>query len=378
MAGLYMHIPFCRRKCHYCNFYSLASVKYFDKVIDALQKEILQRAHELDEPLQSIYFGGGTPSMLEERHLTQIMHTIFSHFTVSQDAEITFEANPEDITEAGLQYLHNHSINRLSLGVQSFYDLELQYLNRIHSAQTAINAVELAQKKGFHNISIDLIYGLPNATAESWKSNLERAFKLNVPHLSCYALTIEPQTALARFIEKGQMENVSDEAFEKQFEILIKETEKLGYQQYEISNFCRDNYYAVHNTNYWFGKKYLGIGPSAHSFDGTTRQWNVAHLKKYVDSVKNGQVSAESETLTRINHYNEFVMTRLRTQWGVDSSLITKHFDQKMQVHFTSIASKYLNSGHLTKNGTTIRLSEKGKFISDGIIADLFFSEDQD
>ena len=344
--------------------------------MEALQKEMVQRAHELAEPLQSIYFGGGTPSMLEEKHLSQIMHTIFAHFMVLQDAEITFEANPEDITEAGLENLHNHYINRLSLGIQSFYDRELQYLNRIHSAQTAINAVKTAQNKGFHNISIDLIYGLPNATAESWQSNLEQAFHLSVPHLSCYALTIEPQTALARFIEKGKMENVSDEAFEKQFQILIEKTEKLNYQQYEISNFCWDNYYAVHNTNYWFGKKYLGIGPSAHSFDGKTRQWNIANLKKYVDSVNEGQVSAESETLTPTDHYNEYVMTRLRTRWGVDSSLIAENFGQNMRAHFTSIASKYLDSGHLEKSGTTIYLSKKGKFISDGIIADLFFNDD--
>lgn len=375
MAGLYIHIPFCRHKCHYCNFYSLASTKNFGRLVDALKLEMGQRSSELSEPLDSVYLGGGTPSLLDEKQLMEVMQTVFSHFTVKKDAEITLEANPEDINPHQLEIFKKNHINRLSIGIQSFFDNELQYLNRIHSAKTAIDAVKLAKDKGFHNISIDLIYGLPNATTESWKKNLEQALKLNVPHLSCYALTIEPNTALARFIEKGRMKNVSDELFEHQFELLIEKTKELGYKQYEISNFCLDSYYAIHNTNYWFGEKYLGIGPSAHSYDGETRQWNVAHLKNYIDSVNSGKVLTEYESLSAISKYNEYIMTRLRTFWGVSISEIQNMFGDEIKDHFMFSISKYINSGHLNKSGDTILLTKKGKFVSDGIIADLFYDE---
>lgn len=345
-------------------------------MVDALKLEMGQRSAELPEPLDSVYLGGGTPSLLDEKQLEEIMQTVVSQFIVKKDAEITLEANPEDINPYQLEAFKKNHINRLSIGIQSFFDKELEYLNRVHSAKTAINAVEIARENGFSNISIDLIYGLPNATTESWKKNLEQALKLNVPHLSCYALTIEPNTALARFIEKGRMKNVSDELFEQQFELLIEKTKELGYKQYEISNFCLDSYYAIHNTNYWFGEKYLGIGPSAHSYDGKTRQWNVAHLKNYIDSVNSGKVMAEYESLSTISKYNEYVMTRLRTFWGVSISEIQNMFGENIKNHFLFSISKYIDSDHLKKIGDTILLTKQGKFVSDGIIADLFYDED--
>ena len=375
MAGLYIHIPFCRRKCHYCNFYSLASSRHFDHLIEALKDEIDLRKHEVDEPLETIYFGGGTPSMLNDQQLEGIMDRIYKNFSLTEKAEITLEANPEDITREKLISLKKNHINRLSIGIQSFYDNELTYLNRIHSARKAIDSVRLSQDMGFENISIDLIYGLPNATIESWKNNLRQAFRLEVPHLSCYTLTVEPNTALAKFIEKGRMKNVSEALFEEQFEILIQKTAEMGYQQYEISNFCKDAYYAAHNTSYWFGKKYLGVGPSAHSYDGQKRQWNVAHIKNYINSVNNGKVLSESEAITPLTRYNEYIMTRLRTQWGVSISDVNERFGKKAASHFTAAISKYLKSGHLQSLDDTILLTKKGKFISDGIIAELFIEE---
>ena len=375
MTGLYIHIPFCRRKCHYCNFYSLASVKYFDDLISALTKEIEFRKDEVLTPLETIYFGGGTPSMLGHRHLEMLMETIYKNYSITKNPEITLEANPEDISKQQLQNFKKNRINRLSIGIQSFFDNELKYLNRIHSAQKAIESVKLSQDEGFDNISIDLIFGLPNATSDSWSKNLEQAFQLRVPHLSCYALTVEPGTALARFIEKGQMKNVSDELFEEQFEILLNKTTELGYQQYEISNFCLNNHYAIHNTNYWFGKPYLGVGPSAHSYDGRKRKWNVSHLKKYIDGITHGEVPLESEILTPEQKFNEFIMTRLRTRWGISLPELEKLFGEKLLTHFTGKIKKYLNSGHLQKTSGRITLTRTGKFVSDGIIAELFYDE---
>jgi len=375
MAGLYIHIPFCRRKCHYCNFYSLASVKYFDDLISALTKEIVLRKDEVVTPLETIYFGGGTPSMLGPRQLEMLMETIYKNYSITKNPEITLEANPEDISAQQLQNLKQNRINRLSIGIQSFFDNELKYLNRIHSAQKAIESVKLSQDEGFDNISIDLIFGLPNATSNSWSKNLEQAFQLRVPHLSCYALTVEPSTALARFIENGQMKNVSDELFEEQFEILLNKTTELGYQQYEISNFCLNNHYAIHNTNYWFGKPYLGVGPSAHSYNGRKRKWNVPHLKKYIDAITHGEVPSESEMLTTEQKFNEFIMTRLRTRWGISLPELEKQFGKKLLTHFNGSIKKYLNSGHLQKISDRITLTRTGKFISDGIIAELFYDE---
>lgn len=376
MAGLYIHIPFCRRKCHYCNFYSLASTRLFSPVVQAIQQELIQRNSEIQEPLETLYFGGGTPSMLDESHLAGIIDTIYHNYAVHKDAEITFEANPEDLSTKKLRTLKKYRINRLSIGVQSFHDNELKYLNRIHSAEKAIRSIEESRHQSFSNISVDLMYGLPNATTPSWEENLEKAFSFDVQHLSCYALTIEPGTALARFIEKGQVKNVNDELFEEQFKVLLDKTSELGYQNYEISNFCLDNKYAVHNTNYWFGKKYLGIGPSAHSYDGQNRKWNIAHLKKYIDSVRHGQVLSEYEKLSPVQQYNEYVMTRLRTFWGLNTQELLRFFGAKKAHHFIHSAHRYIESGHLEKDGSVVRLTRTGKFISDHIIADLFLSED--
>lgn len=377
MAGIYIHIPFCKRKCHYCNFYSLASARYFDEVIEAIGQELVLRKNFLkEETVSSIYFGGGTPSMMDENHLEQLFQTINKHFKVSKKAEITLEANPDDLSDEKLKILKRQPVNRLSIGVQSFHDPELMYLNRVHTAQQAIGSIGRAREVGFDNLTIDLIYGLPGSTPASWKRNLELVARMEVPHLSCYALTVEDGTALAHFIRKGKMKDPPEEKYLNQFELLMDFAQRAGYEHYEISNFCTDKKYAVHNTSYWFGAPYLGVGPSAHSFDGTQRAWNVAHLKKYIQGIKERKPVLESEVLNEQQRYNEFVMTRLRTMWGVNRTDVEKQFSAPYHKAFARALERYSGSGLLLiDDKEQVRLSRKGIMVSDAIIADFFSDE---
>jgi oxygen-independent coproporphyrinogen-3 oxidase len=373
MAGLYLHIPFCKQACHYCNFHFSTSLKYKDELLDALVKEIELQANFLQQaPLESVYLGGGTPSLLNADELNRLFDKIASLHTIQPDAEITLEANPDDLQRDSLQELRRTPINRLSIGIQSFADADLQFMNRAHNAQEAAYCIPLAQDLGFTNLTIDLIYGSPTTTNEQWLLNLQTAFNRQVPHLSCYALTVEDRTALAHFVKTGQSPRPDEEAAAEQFDLLMEQTAKQGYDHYEISNFAKPGYYAVHNANYWKGIPYLGIGPSAHSFDGQNRQWNIAHNIKYIQALEKDTIPFEQEILSPSDRYNEFVMTGFRTIWGVEKKTLESTYPE-FQNHFLTNIQPFLYQGLIQETPKSFILTQTGKHLADRIASDLFF-----
>ena len=373
MAGLYLHIPFCKRKCHYCNFFSLASVKSKPELVQALVKEIeLQKDYLQGDRLESIYFGGGTPSLLDAKELYLIFDKIYNTFSVDEKAEITFEANPDDLNSSYLQTLFKSPVNRLSIGIQSFHDDELVYLNRLHSGADAIRVVKNAQDAGFSSMSLDLIYGIPIATNESWQKNMEQFKALQINHLSAYNLTREENTAYDLLIKKGKYAPPDDAQGEEHFKMLLAFARENNLEQYEISNFAFNQKYARHNTNYWLRAKYLGLGPSAHSFNLLTRSWNVAHLNNYIESIEKGILPAEKEILSKYDFWNEGIMTGLRTKWGVDLQVLKQNFDPAWILEFEKIALKHIKNGQLLKSNDRYVLSENGLFFADGIASDFF------
>ncbi len=445
MAGIYLHIPFCKQKCNYCNFFSLATTKFRDAFFQALLKEIeLARNYLRDEPIETIYFGGGTPSLLPVSRLEEIIKKIRdagygiknpgspisnreSRIADPGSPEITLEMNPDDVTPEYVEALSQRSIKRVSLGVQSFFDEDLKYLSRSHDAKQAIRAVEMIRDTGsairdtgsgiwdrgsqIDSLSVDLIYGIPTLTNEHWKENLQRVIDLGIPHISAYALTVEPKTPLAWQIAQGtgQRANseghreqnrgsriadrgsrityhgsciahrasrirhpVSDDQAAEQFEILMDMMEVQGYIQYEISNFCLPGYESQHNSNYWKGTPYLGLGPSAHSYNGTSRRWNISNLTSYIRDLASGILPFEEEVLTPVQRYNEYVMTSLRTIKGTDLLEIDRRFGPALKTNFSHQAIRHLASGHLSEQSGIFTLTKKGKFLSDGIAADLF------
>ena len=301
MAGVYVHIPFCKQKCHYCNFYSVVSVKYREPFLKALLFEIGQRKSYLNrEKINTIYFGGGTPSLLGFEELISIIEKIKNSFHVDTAVEITLEANPDDLNANKLKRLKNEtSVNRLSIGIQSFFDDDLHYLNRVHDAHQAYHSIELAKKQGFNNLTIDLIYGIPGLIRKKWIKNLEIFFSFNLPHLSSYSLTVEPKTALLTFIRQGKMENIDENKSIEHFKILMEKTTENGYIHYEISNFAKKGYYSKHNSLYWLGGHYIGFGPSAHSYNGVSRQWNVPNMKQYIEAEKTKKIIFDKEVLSK-------------------------------------------------------------------------------
>jgi len=343
-------------------------------MVDALCKELVLRKEEVTETVQTIYFGGGTPSLLTSEELEQIFETLYKHFTVAPDAEITLEANPDDLTKGRIEILANSKINRLSIGVQSFFEADLSLMNRAHNEKEAFSCIEEA-KKHFDNISIDLIYGIPGMTNERWKHNLDTAISLDIPHLSCYALTVEPRTALKKFIEKGIVPPVEDAVAETHYKTLIKETESAGFENYEFSNFGKSGYHSRNNTAYWQGKPYLGIGPSAHGFDGKIRSWNVANNTKYIQAITTGELPQEQETLSVKDRYNEYIMTGLRTKWGVSLKKLENSFGKKYKAYALEQATQYLQKDLLFLEEDSLKVSKKGKFLSDGIASDLFLTD---
>ena len=324
MPGIYLHIPFCKQKCHYCNFYSLASLKYRDVFVDALLKEMhLRRDYLHDKQISTVYFGGGTPSLLHPGEINRIIRQIEELFDLDSHAEITLEANPDDLSTEYLKALKTDTaVNRLSMGVQSFFDNDLRYLHRVHDGNLARKAIEMAKQIGFENMTIDLIYGIPTLTDAKWEKNLEIFFDYNIPHLSSYALTVEPKTALWVLIERQKLKNTDEDQSVRHFEILLEQTRQHGFEQYEISNFALPGFYAKHNSTYWLGGHYLGLGPSAHSFNGLSRQWNVKNMKQYIELNSIENIVLEKEVLTEGQRYNEYVMTSLRTSWGCDTEHI--------------------------------------------------------
>jgi oxygen-independent coproporphyrinogen-3 oxidase len=372
MAGVYIHIPFCRQKCYYCDFYKTVNTGLTHRFISILLKEINIRKNYLDgEPIETIYFGGGTPSVLSYQELNKILSAIQSEFLVLPDAEITFEANPDDLNLDYLEGLNQAGINRLSIGIQAFQNQHLERMNRRHNQEQAIYAVENAVKKGFSNISVDLIYGLPDLTRKQWQKSLQQVFSLPVQHLSAYHLTYHQGTPFYTWLKKGTLKELDETESIEQFTLLTEAAEKAGFELYEISNFAKNGMYSKHNTAYWTGKKYLGLGPSAHSFNGESRQWNIAHIESYIKAFEKDAQFFEIEKLTDNEKFNEYILTHLRTKWGVSISFIEKNFGNERASVFLETIQKYIQSGKVIQQNNIFTLSHEGVFVSDDILANL-------
>lgn len=375
MAGLYVHIPFCESRCYYCDFYSSTFKGNREALLSAIQKELMDRkAYLKNEPVRTLYFGGGTPSQLTIEELDKLLQTIFRQYDC-QIEELTLEANPEDLSRDYLTALKQLGVNRLSIGIQSFDDADLKRMNRRHTAQTAIDMVQLAQQVGFDNISIDLIYGLPDQTLEGWERNLQQAITLNVQHISAYSLTFEEGSLLTKMKARGEVKEVDEEVSLKMFQTLRKVLSAAGYLPYEISNFSRVGYESKHNSSYWNYVPYLGVGPSAHSFDGTSRRWNVANSRLYIQSLQEGNPYYEMETLDESTRYNEYVMTSLRKSVGIRKEMVRDLFGDSYYAYFRKMTEPFLSDGNLRENQDNIYLSENGIFISDYIIESLLWVE---
>ncbi len=375
MAGVYIHIPFCKQKCHYCNFYSAISLKYRNEFIGVLIDEIIRRKDYLgEEKVNTIYFGGGTPSMLSVEEISSIISTIYKSHDVSTDVEITLEINPDDFNKEKINDIKNYtSVNRLSIGVQSFYDDDLHYLNRTHTSKQAIVAIENVLSAGFNNITIDLIYGIPTLTDEKWRQNLKRFFEFNIPHLSSYSLTIEPKTALNTLIKNNKIKNIDEKESIGHFKILLEETSKHNYIHYEISNFALAGHYSKHNSIYWLGGNYLGVGPSAHSYNGKSRQWNVSSIKRYCEHTTLENIIEEKEVLSQDQLFNEYVLTSIRTSWGCDIEHIKNLFGEEYYNHFVKKVMKPLNEKKILRKGNSYLLTDNGKLFADAISSSLFY-----
>ncbi|SFB12718.1 oxygen-independent coproporphyrinogen-3 oxidase [Flavobacterium swingsii] len=373
MAGIYIHIPFCKQACHYCDFHFSTSLKKKDEMVLAIAKEIAMRKNEFEnETVETIYFGGGTPSILEISDLKFLIDEVYKHYNIAENPEITIEANPDDLSEERIIELSKTPINRLSIGIQSFFEEDLQLMNRAHNSEEAKKCLEIATQY-FDNISVDLIYGTPGMNNERWLQNIQTALNLNIPHISSYALTIEPKTALHKFIKDGIIPQPDDAVAHEQFLILVDTLEKSKFIHYELSNFGKENYFSRNNSAYWLGKKYIGIGPSAHSYDGKNRSWNVSNNAVYLKSISENQLALETETLSETDRYNEYVMTGLRTIWGVSLNKLENEFGEKYLKYLIQNAQKHLDNGKLILENNILRTTRKGKFFCDGIASDLFW-----
>lgn len=376
MASLYIHIPFCKQACNYCNFHFSTQLQYAANMINSITLEMKLRKHELpDEPLQSIYVGGGTPSILGDVLLHQLFNDIYTTFKVEPDAEVTMEANPDDITPEKLNAIKQTPVNRFSMGVQSFFDEDLKWMNRAHKANEAEKSIKLIQDFGFNKISIDLIYGGPTLSNENWAKNLSKINELGLNHVSAYCLTVEPQTALHHHIYKGKLPALDEEKAAEQFNMMIEQLGSFGFEQYEISNFARNKEYAVHNTSYWQNKPYLGVGPSAHSFNGNQRSWNIANNQLYMKQLTQHILPLEIEMLTNNNRINEYIMTGLRTIWGCNWQEIKSRFGEDYYKYLKLKIEPYIKQKQIVDNGTVFKLTTNARILADGIASDLFFEE---
>ena len=380
MSGIYIHIPFCKQACHYCDFHFSTSMKKKDEMVLALAKEIQMRKNEFTaEVVETIYFGGGTPSLLSIADLKFLIDTVFENYKVIENPEITLEANPDDLSiillSQGSRNLFEEfkaiGINRLSIGIQSFFEDDLQLMNRAHNAEEAKKC--LAQTtQYFDNISIDLIYGIPNMSNEKWIQNIETALSFNIPHISSYALTVEPKTALSKMIQRGELTKPSDEKAQEHFQILVERLESNHFVHYELSNFGKENYFSKNNSAYWLGKKYIGIGPSAHSYNGVARSWNLSNNSLYLKKIQENQLPSTAETLSISDRYNEYVMTGLRTIWGVSLQRIEIEFGAIYVDYLNNQSQKFLKEDLLYIENNILKPTSKGKFLTDGIASDLF------
>jgi oxygen-independent coproporphyrinogen-3 oxidase len=371
MAGIYIHIPFCKQACHYCNFHFSTSLKYKRELVDALCKEIVIQKDFLNtKTLESIYFGGGTPSLLDEEDLDKIFSSLQQHFSFAPTIETTLEANPDDLNKNKLKILADSPVNRLSIGVQSFFEEDLRYFNRAHNSKEATNSILDAQDTGFQNLTVDLIYGSPTSTSEMIAKNVQFLIENNIGHISTYALTVEEKTALFHFIKKGSSKPIDENQATEQYKLIMSLLKSEEFLHYEISNFGKEGQLAIHNTNYWNNVPYLGIGPSAHSYDGHGRQWNVANNQKYLKSINANRIPFEKEILTNEEKFNEYIMTSLRTMWGCNEKTL-KGFGHKAIAHFQA-SIKTVKSDWIIKSNNSWILTDEGKHYADGIASDLF------
>ena len=374
MAGIYIHIPFCKTRCIYCDFYSTTRSELKSRYIHALCKELQMRKEYLrGEPVETIYFGGGTPSQLAEEDFHEVFETIRKYYGMEHCREITLEANPDDLTEAYAAMLQNLPFNRISMGIQTFDDSTLKLLNRRHNAAQAVNAVKHCRHAGFNNISIDLIYGLPGETKERWVNDLRQAIRLDVEHISAYHLTYEEDTPIYNMLKQHQIEEVDEDSSLQFFTLLIEHLQEAGYEHYEISNFCRPGKYSRHNTSYWKGIPYLGCGPSAHSFNGTTREWNVSSIDLYIKGIEGDRRNFETENLDQTTRYNEFIITTIRTVWGTPIEKLKQEFGNELWEYCRKMSAPYLENGKLEMHEGALRLTREGIFISDSIMSDLLW-----
>ena len=374
MAGIYIHIPFCKRRCIYCDFFSTTQSEKKSAYVHALCQELDMRKDYLEgEDIETIYLGGGTPSQLTQKELEEIFSSLYNIYKVKENAEITLEANPDDLTPEYIHMLRTLPINRISMGIQTFQEETLKLLHRRHTAQQAIEAVKHCREAGFQNISIDLMYGLPGETLETWQEDLQQAIALHPEHISAYHLIYEEGTALWKLREQNQVEEADEDLSVTLFKTLIEELTHAGYEHYEISNFCLPGLHSRHNSSYWTGKKYLGCGPSAHSFNGTSRQWNVASLDKYIQSIQQGKLNYEIEELDIYTRYNDFVITTIRTHWGMSLSHLRSTYGENLYQYCLRMAKPHLEQGVLEIKEDTLKLTKEGIFISDGIMSDLLY-----
>jgi oxygen-independent coproporphyrinogen-3 oxidase len=378
MAGIYLHIPFCKKACHYCDFHFSTSMGPKADMVAAICKELVLRKDYLEaEKVETIYFGGGTPSLLSTNELQKILDKIHQLFSVSSTAEITLEANPDDLQAEKVRELSQSPINRLSIGVQSFFDEDLAWMNRSHTGAEADSCIKRSQDAGFENSNVDLIYGFPLLSDTKWKDNIAQIIQLDVPHLSSYAMTVEQGTALHHFIEKKKQTPLNETQSAQQFLYLLQETEQAGLLQYEISNFAKAGKESIHNSNYWKGEKYLGLGPSAHSFNTLSRQWNVANNAKYLESISHNKVPQSIEILSLNNRFNEYLMTSIRTTWGTDLTKIDTDFGPDFKTHILRKLTEYEEKDWLFLEKDHLFLTKNGKLFADRIAADLFIVDDE-
>ena len=375
MAGLYIHIPFCRKACNYCNFHFSTSLNQINEMVSSIAKEMEMRAKEIDEEINTIYFGGGTPSLLHIGLLETLMNAAREHYNINDQAEITLEANPDDIDLEKAEAWKTLGINRFSIGIQSFADENLKWMNRAHNAKQSITAVDIIKQTGFQNYSIDLIYGTPGQSMEGWIKDLRTAFELGVPHLSCYALTVEEKTALNSLIKKGELPEINQDEQAERFEALMQLTAEAGYHHYEISNFALTGYESKHNSAYWEGAVYLGFGPSAHSFDGVKRKWNISNNNAYIKSLTNHLLPQKEETLSKKDVLNEYIMTALRQSKGIEKIILLQKGGQTYLTEISSLINPYVKTQKVVEDETGWRLTNHGKFFADGIAATLFSLE---
>jgi oxygen-independent coproporphyrinogen-3 oxidase len=373
MAGIYLHIPFCKKACHYCDFHFSTTMKNKDELIAAMHKELdLRKDYLQGEKIKTIYFGGGTPSVLESDEIKRILDHIHRVFEVEKGAEVTLEANPDDLTPSMIRGLKESTVNRLSIGIQSFRDEDLKMMNRAHNASQADYAVKASQDGGFENITIDLIYSIPGLSMREWKMNLETAIQLHVQHISAYSLTIEPGTVFGNYQSKGKLIAVDQDFSGDQFLTMIETLNKAGFDQYEVSNFCLPDFESKHNSAYWNGARYLGIGPSAHSFDGESRQWNIANNSVYVRFLEKNEMNFEREILDERTRINEYIMTGLRTKWGIDNELLRSKYHFDLFKEYEEMIFELKHKGKLNIDESTMRLTKEGLLMADRIASDFF------